>query len=139
MAVQPRNFALLDELEKGEKGEGAPGCSLGLDDPNDTFMTNWTGTILGPPHVSSATWFLHTWPLAPLSIQHDLMSTIADHLLDRLRESNLQLDYSLWSRLSPEASHGQVHNQDQAGWSGRYWRIQCEEARICQGVGETTC
>lgn len=79
-AKVPRNFRLLEELEKGEKGLGAgissmnlftrreiaaqtfpltthdsilntEACSYGLDDPEDLLMSNWNGTILGPPHV----------------------------------------------------------------------------------------
>jgi hypothetical protein len=48
----PRNFRLLEELEKGEKGLGAEACSYGLEDGEDLLMMNWNGTILGPPHVS---------------------------------------------------------------------------------------
>lgn len=29
-------------------------CSYGLDDGDDLLMTNWNGTILGPPHVPHA-------------------------------------------------------------------------------------
>ncbi len=69
IAQVPRNFKLLAELEKGETGMGAGkpvrlwavmflltehavgACSYGLEDPEDIFMTNWRGTIWGPPHV----------------------------------------------------------------------------------------
>jgi len=67
-AKVPRNFRLLEELEKGEKGLGAgesvtawewakstdtraEACSYGLADGDDLMMSNWNGTILGPPHV----------------------------------------------------------------------------------------
>jgi ubiquitin-conjugating enzyme E2 variant len=69
-AKMPRNFRLLEELEKGEKGLGAgkgecnpthvcsmcaeifvEACSYGLADGDDMMMSNWNGTILGPPHV----------------------------------------------------------------------------------------
>lgn len=71
-AKMPRNFRLLEELEKGEKGLGAgkveynsahtcllhtdilpEACSYGLADGDDMMMSNWNGTILGPPHVCS--------------------------------------------------------------------------------------
>lgn len=37
----------------GEKGLGAEACSYGLADGDDLMMSNWNGTILGPPHVRS--------------------------------------------------------------------------------------
>lgn len=30
----------------------AEACSYGLDNPEDLLMSDWNGTILGPPHVS---------------------------------------------------------------------------------------
>lgn len=48
MAVVPRNFRLLEELEKGEKGLGNGSCSYGLAESDDILMTNWNATILGP-------------------------------------------------------------------------------------------
>ncbi|RLV87858.1 Ubiquitin-conjugating enzyme variant MMS2 [Meyerozyma sp. JA9] len=50
MSKIPRNFKLLEELEKGEKGLGAESISYGLSSQDDITMTNWNGTILGPPH-----------------------------------------------------------------------------------------
>ena len=46
VVIVPRNFKLLEELEKSEKGLGEMGLSLGLVDPGDTFLSYWNGGIL---------------------------------------------------------------------------------------------
>jgi len=44
--IVPRNFKLLEELERSEKGLGEMAISYGLVDPGDTFMSEWNGGIL---------------------------------------------------------------------------------------------
>lgn len=50
--IVPRNFKLLEELEKSEKGLGDMAISFGLVDSGDTFLSDWNGGILGPAGVS---------------------------------------------------------------------------------------
>uniref|UniRef100_A0A0G4FR85 UBC core domain-containing protein n=1 Tax=Chromera velia CCMP2878 TaxID=1169474 RepID=A0A0G4FR85_9ALVE len=46
--IVPRSFRLLAELEKGQKGECAEGCTWGLEQGDDITLTNWACTIFGP-------------------------------------------------------------------------------------------
>ena len=49
--IVPRNFKLLEELEKMEKGNTEMAISFGLVDGADVLMSNWNGGILGPHNV----------------------------------------------------------------------------------------
>jgi len=51
VVIVPRNFKLLEELEKSEKGHGDMSISFGLVDSGDTFLSDWNGGILGPVGV----------------------------------------------------------------------------------------
>ena len=50
--IVPRNFKLLEELEKMEKGNTEMAISFGLVDGADVLLSNWNGGILGPHGVS---------------------------------------------------------------------------------------
>ena len=64
----PRNFRLLDELEKGQKGSTDGSVSWGLAKDDDIMMVNWNGMIIGPARVSIYDMLVHGGPcyLQPL-------------------------------------------------------------------------
>ena len=72
----PRNFRLLEELEKGEKGIGDGTVSYGMEDGDDIFMRKWTGTIIGPQNVRWAATCIQCQcvpgPWEPRSMEHGL-------------------------------------------------------------------
>jgi hypothetical protein len=43
------------QLEFMEKGNGDPFVSMGLVDPYDLFLSEWSASIIGPPGVSTLT------------------------------------------------------------------------------------
>lgn len=47
--VVPRSFRLLDELEKGQKGNVSEGVSFGLENADDITLSKWSCTIFGQP------------------------------------------------------------------------------------------
>ncbi|SPJ08487.1 ubiquitin-conjugating enzyme E2, putative [Plasmodium sp. DRC-Itaito] len=47
--IVPRSFRLLDELERGQKGNVSEGVSFGLESADDITLSNWSCTIFGQP------------------------------------------------------------------------------------------
>ena len=53
VVIIPRNFKLLEELEKSEKGHGDMSISFGLVDSGDTFLTDCKRRLQQQPHALS--------------------------------------------------------------------------------------
>lgn len=49
--IVPRNFVLLEEADKAEKGgSGDPYCTFGIENMDDVLLHNWTGFIMTHPN-----------------------------------------------------------------------------------------
>ena len=75
-------------------------CSYGLADSDDLLMSNWNGTILGPPHVGSS-------GCLALYVCRIVIAA------ERPRKSNLQPKHSLWRELPRCATSGSIHIESQ--------------------------
>eukprot|EP00922_Rhytidocystis_sp_ex-Travisia-forbesii_P007058 GHVS01010319.1.p1 GENE.GHVS01010319.1~~GHVS01010319.1.p1 ORF type:complete len:141 (+),score=22.31 GHVS01010319.1:171-593(+) len=47
--IVPRSFKLLEELERGQKGDASDGVSFGLENSDDITLSSWACTIFGQP------------------------------------------------------------------------------------------
>jgi ubiquitin-conjugating enzyme E2 variant len=55
----PRSFVLLDELEKGEKGQYSPYCTIGMKDMRDVNLKEWNGIIITHPDSAVGEQFIN--------------------------------------------------------------------------------
>ncbi|ANQ07719.1 Ubiquitin-conjugating enzyme E2 [Plasmodium coatneyi] len=76
--IVPRSFRLLDELERGQKGNVSEGVSFGLENADDITLSNWSCTIFGQPgtvfenRIYSLTIFCgDSYPDAPPTVKFD--------------------------------------------------------------------
>ncbi|KAF6135986.1 hypothetical protein GIB67_006878, partial [Kingdonia uniflora] len=89
----PRNFRLLEELERGEKGIGDSTISYEMDDGDDIYMPSWTGTIICP-HNGLSMGHEQRWVVACPQLVPSYLGPCFDHS----KKASCRVMFVLWLR-----------------------------------------
>lgn len=98
VVIVPRNFKLLEELERSEKGLGDMSISFGLVDSGDTFLSNWNGGILGPGGVRIFVFQFHNFCIR-LNIYQTIFLTSVSININIVFNFDGDVDTTRWSIL----------------------------------------